>query len=124
MSLGIKLLVLLFSILFFAVFISVVRKRNMKTFYSTLWLIVSFFMLSLVIFEGLYKWLATALGISDASFLVIVGLIAFILIYVLHLSEKVSEMSSRIQELISYNSILENEVRKLNLPQKKIEEKS
>lgn len=115
MTLGIRLLVLLFSIIFFIVFISVVRKRNMKTFYATLWLMVSFFMLSLVIFERFYKWFATLLGISDASFFVIVSLIAFLLIYVLHLSEKVSEMSSRIQELISHNSILENEVRKLKI---------
>ena len=122
MTLSIKILVLLFSIVFFAVFISVVRKRNMKTFYSSLWLLVSFFMLSLVVFEGFYKWLATILGITDASFLIIVGLIFFLLIYVLHLSEKVSEMSSRIQELISHNSILENEIRKLIVQYKTNEE--
>jgi hypothetical protein len=124
MSLGIKILVLLFSILLFAVFISVARKRTMKTFYSTLWLMVAFFMLSLVIFERFYKWFATAIGISDASFFVIVSLIAFLLVYVLHLSEKVSEMSSRIQELISHHSILENEIRRLNNQQKNIEKKS
>ena len=122
MTLSIKILVLLFSIVFFAVFISVVRKRNMKTFYSSLWLLVSLFMLSLVIFERFYKWFATILGITDASFLIIVGLIAFLIIYVLHLSEKVSEMSSRIQELISHNSILENEVRKLTVQYKTNEE--
>jgi sensor histidine kinase YesM len=93
----------------------------MKTFYSTLWLVVALFMLSLVIFESLFKNLATFFGITDASFLVIVGLIFFILIYILHLSEKVSVLSNRIQELISHNSILEKEIRNLKNIDKKIE---
>lgn len=86
----------------------------MKTFYSTLWLLVSVFMLSLVVFESFYKGIATILGISDASFLIIVSLISFLLIYVLYLSVKISEMSDRIQELISFTSILENKIRKMD----------
>jgi len=122
MTLGIKILVLLFSLIFFAVFISVARRGHMKAFYSTLWLVVALFMLCLVLFESLFKRLSTLLGIADASFLIIVGLISFLLIYVLHLSEKVSVLSNRIQELISHNSILENELRNLNNLNKKVED--
>jgi len=113
MALNFKILTLLFGIIFFMIFISAVRQKSFKTFYSTLWLLVSLFMFSLVVFEKAYKTIATLLGIRDASFLVIVSLIAFLLVYVLHLSEKVSIMSDRIQELISHNSILENEIRKI-----------
>lgn len=67
---------------------------------------------SVLIFESCYKWIATQLGLADASFLVIVGVISFLLVYVLHLSIKVSEMSDRIQELISFTSILEMRIRK------------
>jgi hypothetical protein len=70
-------------------------------------------MLSVVLFESVYKWIATELGLTDASFLIIVVLISFLMVYVLYLSIKVSEMSDRIQELISHNGILENELRKI-----------
>lgn len=111
MQASLKILILLFGIIFLIIFISLLRRRNVKPFYSTLWLLVSLFMISLVVFEKLYKWIATTLGITDASFLVIVGIISFLLVYVLHLSVKISQMSDRIQELISSNAILEHKLR-------------
>lgn len=111
MQLSLKIIVLLFGFIFLLVFISLLKKKNIKPFYSTLWLLVCLFMISLVIFENFYKWVATSLGIEDASFLIIVSLISFLLIYVLHLSIKISQMSDRIQELISYTGILEHEIR-------------
>lgn len=113
MQLSLKLLTLLLGFVFLAAFILLVRKKNVKPFYSTLWLLVSVFMISLVVFEKFYKWIATSLGVTDASFLIIVGIISFLLIYVLYLSIKISQMSDRIQELISFTGILEHEIRKL-----------
>jgi hypothetical protein len=106
MPFSIKILVFLFSVGFFIGFIALIRNKSVKTFYSFLWLIVTLVLLSIVIFEKFYKYLATMLGISDASFIVIVGLISFLLVYVFYLSIKISEMSDRIQELISFTSIL------------------
>jgi len=114
MQLSLKLLAVLLGIVFLIVFFSLLRKKNIKPFYSALWLLVSIFMLSLVAFESLYKWIANTLGIPDASFLIIVSLISFLLIYVLYLSIKLSQMSDRIQELISITGILEYEIRKIN----------
>ena len=112
MTLSIKLLVLLFGLLFLVVFFATVRKGTLKPFYIALWFFVSMFMFSLVLFESVYKFIANSLGIIDASFMIIVSMIGFLLVYVLHLSEKVSAMSNRIQELISHNSIMEHEIRK------------
>ena len=114
MPLYIKFLTGFLSILFFLFFINIIKKRSIKPFYSFLWLVISFLMVSVVVFEKFYKLLATQLGITDASFLIIIGVIFFLLVYVLYLSIKVSEMSDRIQELISFTSILEKEIRKRN----------
>lgn len=114
MPLYLKIISLVFGLFFFMIFINLVKKKSIKPFFTTLWLLVSLFMLSIVIFEGFYKAIATGLGLTDASFLIIVALISFLLVYVLYLSIKISEMSDRIQELISYTSILENRVRKLD----------
>jgi len=113
MSLSIKILVLIFGVILFGIFITLVRKKSVKPFYSALWLIISLFIFSFVIFERFYKWIATMLNIADASFLIEVALISFLLIYVMYLSIKISVLSDRIQELISYSSILEHELRKL-----------
>lgn len=114
MQLSLKILVLVFGFIFLFVFVSLLKKKNTKPFYTTLWLLVALFTISLVVFESFYKWIATSLGIVDASFLIIVGLIAFLLVYVLYLSIKISQMSDKIQELISYTGILEHEIRESN----------
>jgi hypothetical protein len=108
----IKILLTLFSISFFTGFVLLVRHRSVKPFYSFLWLTIALGMLSIVVFERVYKAIATMLGISDASFMVMVGLITFLLVYVFYLSIKISEMSDRIQELISFSAMLEHEIRK------------
>lgn len=112
MPVYIKLLSTILAILFFVIFLSFVRNRSIQPFYTGLWLIISLVMLTVVTFEGFYKWIATSLGIIDASFLISTAVIFFLIIYVLHLSIKASEMSDRIQELISFTSILEHRVRK------------
>ena len=114
MPLFIKILSLIFALLFFLIFIFLIKKRSIKPFYSFIWLCISLLMFSIIIFEKFYKWIATVLGISDASFLIIISVIFFLLIYVLYLSIKISEMSDRIQELISFTSILEKEIRDKN----------
>ena len=113
MSLSLKILILIFGSILFSIFIALLRKKSVKPFYSAIWLIISFFIFSFVVFERFYKWIATMLNITDASFLVIVGLISFLLVYVMYLSIKISVISDRTQELISHNSILEHEIREL-----------
>ncbi len=111
-----KLFSILLVFLFIIIFIFLLRKRSIRPFYSLLWLFITLLILSVLIFESFFKWVATQLGLTDASFLIFVGVIFFLLIYVLHLSIKVSEMSDRIQELISFTSILENQIRKEKAP--------
>src|SRR5438105_2656949 len=112
MPVALKILVVLCSGAFLGTFLLLAKRGAVKPFYSTLWLIVSFLMLSLVVFEKFYKSIADHLGIRDASFLVFLAAILFMLVYILHLSIKMSELSDRIQEVISNLAILERQVRR------------
>jgi hypothetical protein len=121
MGTAVKLLALAYGLVLFGAFIVMARNKSVKPFYTTLWLVVSLFMLSFVVFEDLYRRLASLLRVENATVFVIVGLISFLLIYVLHLSVKISEISNRMQELITQSAILERELRKLNEPNGSVE---
>ena len=114
MQLSLKIIAALCSVAFFVTFLFLVRKRSVTPFYSTLWLCVSVLMLSLVVFEGFYKSIAVHLHIRDASFLVFIGAILFLLVYVLHLSVRMSELSDRVQELISSVAVLDRKISRAN----------
>lgn len=113
MPIFVRVMLSIFSISFFVGFVLLVRNKSVKPIYSFLWLMVALGMLSIVVLEKFYKTVATLLGITDASFMVIVGLISFLLIYVFYLSIKLSEMSDRIQELISFSAMMEHDIRRL-----------
>lgn len=113
MTLTVKILALLFGLTLFGSFLRLAKNKSIKPFYLTLWFVVSIFVLSFVVFENFYQNLANFLKIENATFLIIVGLISFLLLYVLYLSIKISELSNRVQELISHSSILEFEIRKI-----------
>ena len=98
MPLYLKIISLLFAGSFFSAFFILIRKKATKPFYSAIWFAVSVLMISVVVFESFYKWIANLLGLTDASFLIIMALISFLMIYVFHLSIKLSEMGDRIQE--------------------------
>ena len=110
MPISVKIIGIICASAFFMVFIMLVKNRSVKPFYSCLWFFVSVLMFSIIVFEKLFKWLALFFGLTDASFLVIVGVIFFLLMYILHLSIRLSEMSDQIQELISHLAIIEKKI--------------
>lgn len=113
MALIVKILALAYSAILLVFFFIMIRKKTVKPFYSTLWLVICLFMFSFVIFEKHYQKIAEALHIQNATLLVLVGLISFLMVYVLYISIKISEMSNKIQDLISHTSILEHELRSI-----------
>jgi hypothetical protein len=121
---ALRILVVVCSLAFLGTFLFLAKRGSVKPFYSALWLLVSFLMFSLVIFERFYKSVADELGIRDASFLVFVGAILFMLVYILHLSIKMSELSDRMQEVISTVAILERAVRQGRPEPQPLESKS
>jgi hypothetical protein len=111
MELYVKILTAILALIFFIFFIKIVSSKSIKPFFSFLWFTISLTMFSVIVFEKFYKRIATYLGIHDATFLIVISVLFFLLIYVLYLSIKISEMSDRIQELISFTAILKKKVR-------------
>lgn len=109
MGLRLKLISLILGLTFFLVVSWFVKKNSFRPSYAILWMFVSFFLISIPVFESFYVWVAySVVGIIDARHIIYIGLIGFLLIYVFYLTSKVSQMSDQIQELISFTAILEN----------------
>ncbi|GEM_PF-566175 len=113
MPLNVKILALISSLVFFAVFLGLIKRKSMKPFYAFLWFTIGLIFLSAVLLEKSYKALADFLQLTDASFIFIVGLLYFLMIYVLHLSIRITELGDRIQELISHTAIIEHDLRQV-----------
>jgi len=111
MPFNFKILAFISALFFFTVFFALIRRKSVKPFYIFLWFSVALIFLSIVVFEKFYKYLASLLQITDASFIIIVAVIFFLMVYVLHVSIRISELSDRIQELISHTAILERDLR-------------
>jgi hypothetical protein len=108
MGLKVKLLALMLGLLFFAVVIAVIKRRAIKPAYAVLWIAVSLFLMSVPVLESFYVWFTySVLGIIDARHTIYIGLIGFLLVYVLYLTMKVSRMDDRIQQVISHLAVFE-----------------
>lgn len=114
-----KVFAVILALIFGWISLSLIRKPSVHPLYRFLWVIISFLMITVPLFEGVYKSMATAVGLTDAPLLITMGVILFLLIYVMYLSIKISEVSDRTQELISSVSIIDRDMRKLTTEDKK-----
>ena len=93
---------------FLAFIVRYIRSQSMSPSYSALWIAVALFLLSVSLFEPVYRWLAySVIGIIDARHIIYIVLIGFLLVYVLFLTSKITRMGGQIQMLITFTSILE-----------------
>lgn len=107
----IKILSFVMGLFFFGFVLSFVKRNAMRSGYVVLWFTVCFFLISIPLFDNVYRWIAySVVGIIDARHIIYIALISFLLIYSFYVTLKISQMSDQIQELISSLAILENQV--------------
>ena len=80
----------------------------MRPAYAILWLCFSIFLISISVLDFFYRWMAyNIVGLSDARHIIYIAFFGFLFVYIFYLTIKISEMSDRIQILISALAILE-----------------
>jgi hypothetical protein len=119
MLIEIKIGSILLSMLFFYIFIRLVRCRFISPFFLILWSAIGFAMLTVWPFHDIYVKLAHVLGITDATYLFFIGGIVFLMVYCLYLTVQISLAADRIQELISFTASLEHKIRSLEVHETK-----
>lgn len=112
MNLNLQILSLILGIFFFLIILYNIRRRKLSPSYSVLWIILSFFLILIPIFQSDIIKLARFFGVY-AENLIYILLIGFLLIYVLYITSKVVRLNNQVKELISNSAILEDELKKL-----------
>ena len=111
MGIKIQIISLLLGVLFFYFVFRFVKRNTFRPSYAFMWILVALFLASIPLLEKFYKWIATyVIGISDARHIIYVVLIGFLLVYIFHLTIRISKMNDQIQELISFTAIMEKQI--------------
>jgi hypothetical protein len=115
MGVRIQIISLVLGIVFFYFVFRFVKRNTFRPSYAFMWILVALFLASIPLLEKFYKWIATNLiGINDARHIIYVVLIGFLLVYIFHLTIRISKMNDQIQELISYTAIMEKQINDKN----------
>lgn len=113
MGLKIKLMALVLGLIYTFFVLRFVQRKSFRPGYAVLWLSIAFFLISIPILESLYEWFTVnVIGIIDARHIIYISLIGFLLIFSFHLTIFISRLSDRVQELISYVAVLEQQINK------------
>jgi len=112
MNLNLQVLSLILGIFFFIVILYNIRRKKLSPSYSVLWIILSFILILIPIFQTLFIKVARFFGVY-AENLIYIFLIGFLLIYVLYITSKVVRLNNQVKELISNSAILEDEITQL-----------
>jgi hypothetical protein len=114
MGLRITLIAFIIGLSFLTLILRQIRRTRISPAAATLWLCVALFLLSVSVFEGVYKWFALhIIGITDARHVIYVAIIGFLMTYVFYLTSVITAMNDQVQNLISCLAILEERVDRL-----------
>jgi hypothetical protein len=108
MDIKLKSIALMAGAFLFLFILRFVKRNTFRPSSALLWCSVPVFFISIPIFAPFYKWLSVSLfSMDDARHIIYIFIIIFLLIYDFYLSVKISQLSDRVQELISFTAILE-----------------
>ena len=114
MGIKIKIISLLLAIFFIIVVVRFIKKNTISPSFVFLWFLVCFFLISVPIFENFYVFFARNIfGFDNAANVIYIGILGFLLIYILYVTLQMNRLSDQIHILISQTAILEKEIKEL-----------
>lgn len=105
---------IILSILFFIIIIKFLKKNLLTPTSIILWICLGLFIISISILNSFYRFIAKNIfGLYDTTNLIYIIIVGFLCIYSLYLTVKLKKLIDMIQMLITKNSILELEIKKV-----------
>lgn len=110
-----KIIALTLGLFFFLVIVYFIRKRSIHPSSVLLWLLVSCFLLSIPLFESLYKSISgNIVGFEDSRHVIYIVIIGFLLVHSFYLTVLVSKLSDYVKILIKDLALLEEQINSKN----------
>ena len=113
MTLVVKFIAIVISLLFISFLIVMIRKDRLDLKYTLLWLLAGLLMLVVSIFPEILTWLATITGISTPINALFFYAIIFLLIIIVALTSIVSGLRDKIYKLAQNIAILDKRYKDL-----------
>ena len=119
MSVILRIILIVCSILSFLLCIKRIKQAKLKVTNSVVWMLGSLMLVLMSVFSGVVEWLSEKLGfIAPVNFVFLI-MIAFLLIQVFIDNIRISELNEKVKDLDHYIALKE-----LNEKEKKGEEKN
>lgn len=107
MSLTLRIILIVCSILSFALCISKVKQSKMQVTDSVVWMVGTVILILMSVFSNVVDWIAVKLGfIAPVNFVFLI-IIAFLLIQGFLLDSRVSILSNKVKDLNHYIALME-----------------
>jgi len=97
MSITLRVVLLIVSLLTCAWIIQRIRKSQVKIEDSVFWILFSLLLVGMSLFPGLVTWGAALVGVQSASNFVFLAIIFVLLVKVFRMSVRISQLESKVQ---------------------------
>ncbi len=112
MGIKIKIISLVLGLIFVLIIMKYSKNNLIRPAYTLLWLIIAMFLISIPVLETVYQYIAHVIfGLSDATNIIYIGIILFLLAYQFYITVKINKLSDQVQILISHTAIIEKEIK-------------
>lgn len=110
MSISLRVLCVLGSVITFYVVTSNIRHRKLRMDDSIFWAVLSAALLIIALFPSIASFFATVLGFQAPSNLVFLAVIAILLVKLFSLSAEVSTLKNRVNQLVQEEALKNNQM--------------
>ncbi len=100
MSLTLRVVLILVSLIAFVYIVVKIRNSKMQIEYALFWIILSIMMMVMAIFPQILYWLTGKLGFMSTSNLVYLIIIGILLLKVFMMTIEVSDLEQKVQNLV------------------------
>ena len=113
MNIRVKIVAIIISIGLLMLIVELVRRRKLREEYSWLWLLTGSFVMILVMWFSLLKWITHVIGAITPSSTIFFFAFLFLFFISLHFSVVISKLTDQNKELAQRYALLELELNEL-----------
>lgn len=107
-----KLIAFLAGLAILLLVMRMLKSEKLHPSFAALWVGIGFFLMSMPLLGGMYRWMALPIiGVTGGDHVIYISLIGFLLMYVFYLTGKICRMMDQITKLISTVAMLETRQR-------------